>query len=427
MRCMSRYRFAVLCAALISCGKRAEPVVHRDDAAARSAPPADAHLIAADAAPAVDWYRASVGSGSSEVPFFLGAPPLGTRGGCTIINGDERIAVECAWTGPQLLLSFPMFATTVHATRDDQGRLAGTWELSRLSGATKPAPFAATPIASPDPRLRFPAGDAPSADASGTWKLSFAALGAGKGTLVQTADGVVTGTLIPQAIGDMRYLAGNLRGTTLLLSTFDGQHAYVVHATIDPAHASMTGAWTFSQVITDKLTAKRVPAVDPALMETLRLKKGATGVTIPQLDDPAYRGKPVIVDYFGTWCPACMDETPFLVELYRKHHAAGLEILSIALESTTDDAYNARQVEYFRAHYGVPWKIVILPGEYEDSEKLLPPELTGTGGYPVTIFLDRDRHVRALHSGFFGPAAGDDYTRLKAMFEATVTAMLAAP
>jgi thiol-disulfide isomerase/thioredoxin len=177
----------------------------------------------------------------------------------------------------------------------------------------------------------------------------------------------------------------------------------------------------------DRFTAQRVATLDTAIVEKLHLRHGAKGVTIPQLDDPRYRGKPVIVDYFGTWCPACMDETPFLVELYRRHHEAGLEILSIALESTTDDAYNQRQVEYFRKLYAIPWQIVVLPGDYADSEKLLPPELEGTGGYPVTIFLNRDRGVRGLHSGFFGPAAGEDNRLIKQTFERYVQAMLAAP
>ncbi len=311
-----------------------------------------------------------------------------------------------------------MFATSIHAARQADGSLIGEWHPSRLSPATSAHPFVATRIASPDPALRFPAPATPptqASDAAGTWRFQFSDLGAGKGTFRQTADGVVTGTIIPEQIGDFRYLAGNLRGSQLALSTFDGQHAYVVRAEL--ASNSMRGTWAFSGINTDAFTARRVPALDIALVEKLRLKPGARGVTIPQLEDPRYRGKPVIVDYFGTWCPACMDETPFLVALYKRYHPAGLEILSIALEGTTDDAYNQHQVEFFRAKYAVPWPIVVVPGDYDESPKLLPPELDGTGGYPITLFLDRDRNVRALHSGFFGPAAGDDYTRLTETFE----------
>ena len=38
--------------------------------------------------------------------------------------------------------------------------------------------------------------------------------------------------------------------------------------------------------------------------------------------DPRFRGKVVVVDVFGTWCPTCHDAAPELVRLYRKYHDA---------------------------------------------------------------------------------------------------------
>jgi thiol-disulfide isomerase/thioredoxin len=422
------YRVTVAIVLMASCGRSEEP--H-----ARPAPHGDAapRTLPADAAPvnapiANEWYRAVVGSAPEEVPFFVSMPPPGIPGACAILNGDEHLDVDCHWEGATTIeLEFPMFATRIEATRAADGTLSGSWEMSRISNTT--APFAAARISAPDPALRFPAPaiPIPSGDFSGIWKFQFATFEVAKGTLTQTPEGVVTGTIIPRAIGDMRYLAGNVRGNTVRLSTFDGQHGYLVRAELDPQKDALAGTWTFSQIMTDRFTAHRVPTLDIAVVDKLRLRPGAKRLTIPQLDDPAFRGKPVIVDYFGTWCPACIDETPFLLELYRRHHAEGLEILSIALEGTTDDAYNQRQVEYFRKHYAIPWKIVVVPGEYAESERLLPPELTGTGGYPITIFLDRDRSVRAAHSGFFGPAAGDEYPRLKQRYEQHVVDILASP
>ena len=427
---------AVLAILMVAgCGRRDE---HADKGSAAPpvvapTPPPPPPADAPTAPVAVDWYRAVIGSDHEEVPFFVSMPPPGTVGGCTIVNGDERIPVECRWEdATTIVLEFRMFATRIRAERGPDGTLSGGWQMSRIAGPMLPARFVATRIPRLDPTLRFPAAAATTppavvGDFSGTWKVQFSMLEAGKGMLTQTSDGVVTGTIIPRGIGDMRYLAGNARGTTLWLSTFDGQHAYVLRAELDPGRQALTGTWVFPQITRDRFTARRVATLDTSLVDKLHLRRGAKGVTVPQLDDPRYRGKPVIVDYFGTWCPACMDLTPFLVELYRRHHAAGLEIISIALEGTTDDAYNQQQVDYFRKLYAIPWPIVIVPGEYTEAEELLPPELEGTGGYPITIFLDRDRSVRGLHSGFFGPAAGEDHRRLKKTFEGYVEAMLAAP
>jgi thiol-disulfide isomerase/thioredoxin len=37
--------------------------------------------------------------------------------------------------------------------------------------------------------------------------------------------------------------------------------------------------------------------------------------------DPRFKGKVVLVDVFGTWCPTCHDAAPALVQLYRKYRA----------------------------------------------------------------------------------------------------------
>ncbi|MDD5461744.1 MAG: TlpA disulfide reductase family protein [Methylococcales bacterium] len=43
------------------------------------------------------------------------------------------------------------------------------------------------------------------------------------------------------------------------------------------------------------------------------------------------RGKPVIVTFWATDCPACMKEIPHLVDLYAQYHKQGLEIIAVAM------------------------------------------------------------------------------------------------
>lgn len=46
-----------------------------------------------------------------------------------------------------------------------------------------------------------------------------------------------------------------------------------------------------------------------------------------------YRGKHVLIDFWGTWCGPCRDSHPHLVELYEKYGPLGVEFINVALES----------------------------------------------------------------------------------------------
>jgi thiol-disulfide isomerase/thioredoxin len=128
---------------------------------------------------------------------------------------------------------------------------------------------------------------------------------------------------------------------------------------------------------------------------------------------PQFKGKAVIVDIFGTWCPNCHDEAPLLEELYRKYHSQGLEIVGLAYEYTDDNPRNLRQIGIYRAKY---WHhIPASAGRYHGRgqiEKTLP-QLVNFGAYPTTMFLDRNGRVHAIHAGFAGPSTGEKYQEVQ--------------
>lgn len=68
-------------------------------------------------------------------------------------------------------------------------------------------------------------------------------------------------------------------------------------------------------------------------------------VTLEQL-----RGKPVLVTFWATTCPSCIEEMPHLIELYRELNPKGLEIIGVAMAYDPPEQVRAmvkqRQIPY---------------------------------------------------------------------------------
>ena len=63
------------------------------------------------------------------------------------------------------------------------------------------------------------------------------------------------------------------------------------------------------------------------------LELSFTAVDGSKVDLADLRGKVVLIDFWATWCPPCVEEVPGLVETYEKFRDQGFEIVGISLDS----------------------------------------------------------------------------------------------
>lgn len=127
-------------------------------------------------------------------------------------------------------------------------------------------------------------------------------------------------------------------------------------------------------------------------------------------NDPRFSGKVVIVAVGGSWCPNCHDEAPLLVDLYKRYHSKGLEVVSLSFEEE-DQLKDPVRLRAFQEKYGITYPVLVAGTPDQLNQKL--PQGKNLNCWPTAFFVGRDGLVKEAHAGFAGPATGQAYVDLK--------------
>jgi thiol-disulfide isomerase/thioredoxin len=393
----------------------------------RQTPPADSGVK-------LGTYRAVLTLPNGEVPFGLDLEKEGATTIGYLVNGPERLKLsDVKINGSHLDIAMPGYENRLTAEASGDA-LSGEVFLDKLGGKNQHIPL----HAERGQTYRFfetPASD--NADVSGRWAVSFLENQGGKpevavGEFTQTHD-VVTGTFLTDT-GDHRYLAGQVRGDELYLSTFDGAHVFLYKAKV-AADGSLNGDYWSGLAYHETWTGKRdANAALPDAYSLTAMRNGTkqfdfafpdlSGKTVSSTD-PQFKGKVLIVALAGSWCPNCHDEAAFLAPLYKDYRAKGLEIVSLMFEHFGDFPHAAEATLRFRQHYDIEYTTLIAGISDKDEAAKKLPALDRVYAFPTTIFIDRKGQVRKIHTGYSGPATGEHYAQFVSEVKATLDQLLA--
>lgn len=113
------------------------------------------------------------------------------------------------------------------------------------------------------------------------------------------------------------------------------------------------------------------------------------------------RGRVVLLNFWGTWCPPCRAEFPHIVELYHKWgRSRGVAVLAVSCSGGNDsgDLQSLReQTTAFLAATKADLPIYLDP---DRRTRKAVAAAVGFRGYPLTLVLDRAGKIRATWVGY---------------------------
>ncbi|MBI4718034.1 MAG: TlpA family protein disulfide reductase [Planctomycetes bacterium] len=408
---------------------------------AEEAPPPAVEAEAPPSRVPVGPWRAWLDSPGGELPFGLELTNQRTGWRAWVINGPERseIMMVNVLDDKKIIIAFDHYdAAIVGELSADARRFDGTWQKRGKDKKLTRLPVHATAGAalrfSPESAAGATPAAAPGGAIDGRWAVKFEkSTDPAVGLFRNENDGTVSGTFETTG-GDYRYLVGAFQNGRLRLSTFDGAHAFLVHARIEP-DGTLKGEFWSGESWHETWTARRDEQAQ--LPDGFARTRATCDVNFAELkfkdtlgaerslNAPELAGKARILELFGSWCPNCHDAADLLVELDHRYRSRGLSIAGLAFELSGEHARDARQVRTFAARHGIEYPLLVAGPADKEKVSTLLPFLDGFQAYPTTVFVTAEGQVRAVHTGFSGPATGEDYKRLRARFEAIIEEMLA--
>lgn len=229
--------------------------------------------------------------------------------------------------------------------------------------------------------------------------------------------------------GDFRFLNGKLTGQKFSIGAIDGSHVFTFNGELK-GDSIFGNFYSGSHWSTD-FHGKINPTFELASPDTLTkvISDDPFDFVLPnELGDSIqftdhYSNKVTIVQILGSWCPNCMDETRYYVDL--KKQFPELEIVGVAFERSEELKKAAFALKRMRKDLNVNYDLLIGGISRKSVASEVFPMLNKVISFPTSIFVDKKGIIRKVHTGFNGPSTGKVYEDYKIETEKFVSNLLA--
>jgi thiol-disulfide isomerase/thioredoxin len=101
----------------------------------------------------------------------------------------------------------------------------------------------------------------------------------------------------------------------------------------------------------------------------------------------SFRGKPVLINFWATWCPPCRAEMPDIETIWQRHKAEGLVVIGV------DVGEDPETVSKYLEKGGFTWLMIL------DSGGEVFRDLYRGAAFPSSFFIDKDGIVQDVSIG----------------------------